>query len=505
MCVCVCASHSCIPFTYFKHLIINITKYGIMIFGNVRDMSAEERVAQTRINQRDQDFQESYHLLMELCQRNPVICKCFHIIEAQVLHGSMNVSVNKQEVDEKFARFVNLYYSDFARQAVRAMFMYGFVPWRTRKLTSGDLVPEVLPPGTFTWIVQPAEAIPKELLHLHADPSRMLLYEVKMQPSCNSVKPEHVHIYEYTPASWEVDKKSFYSSQSTPLSHVLSDFKKLQHALRNRAHADLWNSQAHIITKQSTAMMGQEPTSSVLEAGYGVNPIYTYEKCQLQLHSRDDDIQMMFTKKTNDHMPYVYTLPMDVSLEATPTLTLCEDVDYLDLRFKQNVAYCMGIPYDMLVGDGMGGKLTAAVSTNKENFKANMSNIAGFLQRLLRHVYFEIYYASTQNKLRQSEQIRETDIEFALQTVPSLQLESVDDLVKLAGLEGALTETELKRVVQLMLYGHVLQPGHSQEKKKSSESKSAAHTEILTDESAAKGPKRKIEGAGNEKNKAKKS
>jgi hypothetical protein len=198
--VCVCASHSCIPFTYFKHLVINITKYGIMIFGNVRDMSAEERVAQTRINQRDQDFQESYHLLMELCQRNPVICKCFHIIEAQVLHGSMNVSVNKQEVDEKFARFVNLYYSDFARQAVRAMFMYGFVPWRTRKLTSGDLVPEVLPPGTFTWIVQPAEAIPKELLHLHADPSRMLLYEVKMQPSCNSVKPEHVHIYEYTPA-----------------------------------------------------------------------------------------------------------------------------------------------------------------------------------------------------------------------------------------------------------------------------------------------------------------
>jgi hypothetical protein len=480
-----------------------------MLFGMSRDTSAEERVQQRRLEQREQDFEESYYLLLELCQRNPSICKCFHIIEAQVLHGNMSVYEKGKPVDEKFSRFLNSYYHDFARQALRAMFMYGFIPWRTRKLNSGDLVPEVLPPGTFTWHVAPAKAIPRELLHLQADPSRMLLYQVKMCDACNDVKPKDIHVYEYIPASWEVDKRSFYSSQSTPLSHIVSDFKKLQHALRNRAQADLWNSQAHIITKQSTKMMGQEPTSSVLEAGYGVNPVYTYDKCQLQLHTRDEDIQNMFTKKTNDHMPYVYTLPMDVSLEPTPTLTLCEDVDYLDIRFKQNVSFCMGIPYDMLVGDGMGSKLSASVSTSKENFKANMSNISGFLERLLRQVYFNIYYPENRSKLHQEEEkMQESEIDFDLHTVPPLQLETVDDLVKLAGLEGALTETELKRVVQQMLYGHVLPESASRrssgKKKSHSNDSDTMKTAILTDESAAAGPKRKLESAESEKHKSKK-
>ena len=501
-----CAYHPCTPCTYFKHATINQTTKRTMLFGMSRDTSAEERVAQHRVNQREQDFEESYFLLLELCQRNPSICKSFHIIEAQVLHGNMSVYEKGKPIDERFSRFLNTHYYDFARQALRAMFMYGFIPWRTRKLKTGDLVPEVLPPGTFTWHVQPAKEVPKELLHLQADPSRMLLYQVKMCDACNDVKPQQIHVYEYTPASWEVDKRSFYSSQSTPLSHVVSDFKKLQHALRNRAHADVWNSQAHIITKQSTKMMGQEPTSSVLEAGYGVNPVYTYDKCQLQLHTRDEDIQTMFTKKTNDHMPFVYTLPMDVSLDSTPSLTLSEDIDYLDLRFKQNVAFCMGIPYDMLVGDGMGSKLSASVSTSKENFKANMSNISGFLERLMRNVYFKIYYPESQSKLRQvGKDIQESDIDFNLYTVPAIQLESVDDLVKLAGIEGALTETELKRVVQQMLYGHVLPESASRSSKKnSSETKNTdtRQTAILSDESAAAGPKRKVEGKGSETHKA---
>ena len=476
-----------------------------MFFSKSREMSAEERVAQNRMMQRENDFEESYHLLLELCQRNPVISKAFSIIEAQVLHGSMSVFENGQELNKKFLRFFNLHYYDFARQAMRAMFMYGFVPWRIRKLSSGDLVPEVLPPGTFTWSVVSAESIPPHLRHLHADPSRMLLYEVKMHQSSNDVKPEHIHVYEYIPASWEVDKRSFYSSQSTPLSHVVSDFKKLQHALRNRAHADMWNSQAHIITKQSTKMMGQEPTSSVLEAGYAINPVYSYEKCQLQLHSRDDDIQMMFTKKANEHMPYVYTLPMDVSLETTPSLTIIEDIDYLDQRFKQNVAFSMGMPYDMLVGDGSGNKLNASVSSNKETFKANMSNISRFLQRLLSHIYFTIYHKSSHDKSQQkSEKIKLDDIEITLENVPTIQLESVDDLVKLASLEGSLTVTELKRIVQLMLYGHILPESKSKTTQQGSKSTNSSNNTqpLLSDPSAAAGPKRKTDDTTSEKNAA---
>jgi hypothetical protein len=496
------ASHRFEPCTYLKYTEYIGTSYeGIMFSSKTRELSAEERVSQHRMLQRDQDYAESYFLLLELGQRNPVTCKAFHIIEAQVLHGEMCVYLRGALLQPKFQRFLNLHYFDFARQALRAMFMYGFVPWRARKLLSGDIVPEVLPAGTFTWSVVPGTSVPKNLLHLYADSSRMLLYDVKIHQVCGDVKREHVHVYDYSAASWDVDKKSFYCSQSTPLSHVVSDFKKLQHALRNRAHADQWNSQAHIITKQSTKMMGQEPTSSVLEAGYSVNPVYSYEKCQLQLHSRDDDIQEMFTKKANDHMPFVYTLPMDVSLETMPALTLCEDIDFLDMRFKQNVAFALGIPYDMLVGDGTGGKVSAAVGNNKENFKANMNNISNFLQRLMRNVYFSIYHDEQYKKTKQEPvnkgeaQVREEDIEFCLHTAPSLQIENVDELVKLASLEGALSATELKRVVQLMLYGHVLPESASVKvhKTDSTSSGNASSTTLLPSKSVQSGDKRKAE------------
>lgn len=45
--------------------------------------------------------------------------------------------------------------SHFVKQAIRAFYVLGFVPWHVRRLAStGDLVPEVIPLGTFTWSVE---------------------------------------------------------------------------------------------------------------------------------------------------------------------------------------------------------------------------------------------------------------------------------------------------------------------------------------------------------------
>jgi hypothetical protein len=132
-----------------------------------------------------------------------------------------------------------------------------------------------------------------------------------------------------------------------------------------------------------------------------------------------------------------------------------------------------------------------------------MSNIANFLQRLMRNVYFTIYHTdhTDTTKKRVKSAIKEQDIEFCLQTAPSLQIESVDDLVKLASLDGALTVTELKRVVQLMLYGHVL-PSAASQKQNSSNSTSNTNSSapvLLADASAAAGKKRKVETPANAK------
>lgn len=42
---------------------------------------------------------------------------------------------------------------------------------------------------------------------------------------------------------------------------------------------------------------------------------------------------------------------------------------------------------------------------------------------------------------------------------PPLSLDTVDDLVKLASIEGAMTSSELRRVVQMLLYGKGIPTG----------------------------------------------
>lgn len=46
------------------------------------------------------------------------------------------------------------FYLPFAENALRYFFALGFVPWRLRKLSTGDVVPEVIPLGLFTWSIE---------------------------------------------------------------------------------------------------------------------------------------------------------------------------------------------------------------------------------------------------------------------------------------------------------------------------------------------------------------
>ncbi len=49
--------------------------------------------------------------------------------------------------------FAFRYYLPFAESAIRYFFALGFVPWRLRRISSGNVVPEVVPLGMFTWSI----------------------------------------------------------------------------------------------------------------------------------------------------------------------------------------------------------------------------------------------------------------------------------------------------------------------------------------------------------------
>ena len=104
-----------------------------------------------RQNSRMRDIQESQGLLLELVTSEPTILQCFKIIESTCLSQGVFCRLQGTEVSPRFQRFLDDHYLPFCKTAIRAMFTYGFVPWRTRTLGKGDVIPEVLSAGTFSW------------------------------------------------------------------------------------------------------------------------------------------------------------------------------------------------------------------------------------------------------------------------------------------------------------------------------------------------------------------
>ena len=96
---------------------------------------------------------ESYSLLLELCSQEPTLQACFKVIESTCLARGIMLRIGGREPSEEFRRFVNRHYLPFAESAIRYFFALGFVPWRLRKLSTGDVVPEAIPLGIFTWSI----------------------------------------------------------------------------------------------------------------------------------------------------------------------------------------------------------------------------------------------------------------------------------------------------------------------------------------------------------------
>ena len=102
-----------------------------------------------RTNHRAQDLADSQAILLELGASEPTLQQCFKIIESTCLSQGICCLINGKECTPRFQHHIDSQYSAFLKEALRAMIIFGFVPWRLRRLSSGDRVPEVMPLGTF--------------------------------------------------------------------------------------------------------------------------------------------------------------------------------------------------------------------------------------------------------------------------------------------------------------------------------------------------------------------
>ena len=120
--------------------------------------------ATNRQRSRDMDVAESYYLLLELATQEPVLQHCLKTLQGICLsQGVQLVKKGTHDQDpetkqwsshatDKFQRHLDRYWVPFCEEAICMFYVCGFVPWHVRRLAStGDLVPEVIPLGTFNW------------------------------------------------------------------------------------------------------------------------------------------------------------------------------------------------------------------------------------------------------------------------------------------------------------------------------------------------------------------
>ena len=415
-----------------------------------------------RHHSRLRDIAESKDLLLELVVTEPTILQCFKIIESTCLSQGIFCRVNGSDVSPAFRRFLDDHYVPFCKSAVRAMFTYGFVPWRTRRLTRGDSVPEVLPPGTFTWHTEVGreqqqrsdrgngrpERSPGDggLARPEDDDSRLVVYRVL--PSAGRVREEDVNVYITHPPALDVwSNSSLYATVASPLSYLLVDYKNLREAQKRRSHADAWNTTARLVsTFRPNLRTEDNPTQYLMDfvhedhyarpaVGDSLFPAFTAHN----VWQREHVMRRQIMDTPSNHHPEVYALPRDHDVVPQTRLEPCEDLSFLLEKYRRDVSSVLGVPYDMLVGrESSTHETVRKTIASGRMFSTNMHEICRHLQTLMRQAYCRVYGA------------RPEDVEFILVPMPRLEIETIPDLKILYEI-GALTPDMTVKLSRVLL------------------------------------------------------
>ncbi len=204
-------------------------------------------LARARAGMRVHDIEESRQLLWELMAHEPTVLQCLGIMEATCLSQGLFCKIGGERCGDDFQRFLDRHYAPFCRQAIRAIIAYGFVPWRVRRLRKGgDEVPEVIPMGTFTWTTEIPSVQSSNAPRQDPDPG-LVTYRVRLTAQMG-IKDEDVELFVVYPPALDVSVNSMlYATVSSPMAHVLTDYKNLRQAQIRRSHADSWNTTAKMI------------------------------------------------------------------------------------------------------------------------------------------------------------------------------------------------------------------------------------------------------------------
>ena len=369
-----------------------------------------------RGRRRQLDMDESYYLLLELCCNEPIIQQCFNVLENICLaHG---ISMTGKKPTPRFQRHIDMHYVPFLRGAIRAMHMYGFVPWRVMTLDSGDKIPEILPPGSFRWTIEPPSKEKKDTYFTSKFKDAMLCYVVRL--NAGAKQEEHVHITQWTPPNSNVCERSvMYATVPSPISYVIESYKQMQSALQRQSHADAWNCTARVIVSNEPKEFAHDQHRREIFTTFHQHLDQFGKLNPHKPSTTEDKVGELFEDHSQNHTPSVYTLPAHHHIDNAPQLQPCVDITYLQSKYKNDVCSLIGVPPELIssVQDkGEGPKQSAAASSSGMNriFQAKMQAICFYLKTLLAEVYSTIY--------------KDENVEFDITPMPRLEITCMEDL-----------------------------------------------------------------------------
>ena len=419
---------------------------------------------------RSMSFDDNEMLVM-LMNENPIVVSCLRTIQASCLDQGIQCTIGGQPASSDFLKFIRTHYNGFCEQAIRCIFMCGFVPWRLRRLETGDCAPEVLPLGTFSWTVienpakkrqsnawdrsaqerverapvatkpdnkrkqpedgqgtqkEPVEQ-PSVYLRQQAalkrhgtirnnDDSKSLRYKLDITHNIGSTVHE-IEIYEYfqpvhmTPGS-----------VVSPMSSIMSLYREILFYRDVYKHAETWNTQAKLLCSYTSS----KDTYSVMEGNPIISDWDYPQKLGLttdtnlptelddNMATRDLITESLVGSKSTLHTPLVYSLPKNTVLQATPKLDCIRKLEDMEHRFTLAVSNLMGVPMHSETRDST----TAAFEGNQRVFSSMVRNICHHLQEILWQVYVASYGNGSQ-------------VRFTLSPSSRLSVQDIDDFLKL--------------------------------------------------------------------------
>jgi len=380
--------------------------------------------------------------------REPLLQNIMEILNSLCLSKGVRVSIAGSKPSPDFQFFFEQYFVSLLPQVLRYKLYCGFIPWIiSQHPVTGDRMPLLLPIGSFSWHIRTKQSFVKQKrratdgqgtsntprpessfdsavqgagddINRNMDYNCFSEYVVQAIGSIGVGASEICVINLVDPmicsnnmgtGTKNGNNMSLGQAQFSPLYVPLQKYLALDLAQQRRCYADDWNTTARIFTTKSTPPVQNERAGRD-EIPYGTTRFqqaqmpegfFTYENMQIQYQNTSDIVKNALEQSNgrgSEHVPSVYSLPINYNLAQGPQLTPVQDIQQLELQYRTAVAHSLGLPLHLIesTSSNARGMSSDELPFSSRLVRSTCDNLTALMNKVLLHMYSSVYQKDAQ-------------------------------------------------------------------------------------------------------------